>query len=74
MANRNSGGITGKGGKNVNPVYNDSGGHVKKIVAGTKPLTRPKNVLSVDALRSPAEIRRMGGGAGAGAGWLPKNK
>lgn len=73
MVGRSSGGITGKGGKNVNPVYKDSGGHVKKIQAGTKPLTKPDKPYHIGALRSPDQLRRMGGGGIAGAFGI-KNK
>lgn len=73
MAERNVGGITGKGGKNVNKVYKDSGAHVKVIAAGSKPLTRPKVPFSAQAPRSQADIRRMGGG-GIGGPMGIKNK
>lgn len=73
MSDRNSGGIKGKGGKNVNPVYKDSGGHVKVIAAGTKPLTRPNKPYHIGALRSPDQLKRMGGAGISGAFGI-KNK
>lgn len=33
------GGISGKGAKNVNPVYKETGGHVKVMPGGTKRTT-----------------------------------
>jgi hypothetical protein len=58
---RGVGGISGKGSKNVNPVYKESGGHVKVIQPGTKRLTKPVDPYS-DAMvqRSQADLRRMG--------------
>jgi len=46
---RMSGGITGKGGKNVNPVYNAPTSNVKVIKAGSKPLTEPNRVKNIGA-------------------------
>jgi hypothetical protein len=37
---RTSGGITGNGGRNINPVYNTPTSNVKVIKAGSKPLTQ----------------------------------
>lgn len=55
------GGITGKGSKNVNPVYKESGGHVKIVQPGTKRLTKPSDPYS-DAMvqRSQSDLKRMG--------------
>jgi hypothetical protein len=57
---RGVGGISGKGSKNVNPVYKESGGHVKVIQPGTKPLTKPIVPYHSNAPRSQADLRRMG--------------
>lgn len=73
MAGRSSGGITGKGGKNVNPVYKDSGGHVKKIVPGTKPLTRSRTELA-NTLRSAISATRTNPGGGISGPFGMKNK
>ena len=61
VAQRAVGGITGKGAKNVNPVYREMGtGSVKVIEPGSKLLTIPKNPYHGKALRSPDELKRMG--------------
>jgi hypothetical protein len=57
---RMSGGISGKGGVNVNPKYKEVGPSVKVITPGTKPLTKPNVPYHPGALRSPAELKRMG--------------
>jgi len=46
---RMSGGISGKGSKNVNPVYKETGNSVKVIKAGSKPLTEPNRVKNIGA-------------------------
>jgi len=48
-AGRTSGGITGKGGKNINPVYKETGNSVKVIKAGSKPLTEPNRIKNIGA-------------------------
>jgi hypothetical protein len=54
------GGISGKGGKNVQPVYRETGNSVKVIKPGTKDLTFPtKPMTSGD--RPYSDIRRMRG-------------
>jgi hypothetical protein len=55
------GGISGKGAKNVDPVYRETGNSVKVIQPGTKRLTKPVDPYS-DAMvqRSQADQRRMG--------------
>ena len=50
---RGAGGITGAGGKYVNPVYKEVGPTVKVIKPGSKPLT-PK---SLEAKRSAEKLR-----------------
>jgi len=57
---RVSGGITGKGGSWVNPKYKEVGPSVKVITPGTKPLTKPNVPYHPGALRSLAELKRMG--------------
>ena len=59
---RGSGGITGPGGKYVNPKYKEVevGPSVKVIKPGTKPLTKPDVARHAGALRSQSELRRMG--------------
>jgi hypothetical protein len=57
---RISGGISGKGGVNVNPKYKEVGPSVKVITPGTKPVTKPNVPYHIGALRSPAELKRMG--------------
>ena len=55
------GGISGKGAKNVDPVYRETGNSVKVIKPGTKRLTKPVDPYS-DAMvqRSQSDLRRMG--------------
>ena len=57
---RGSGGITGSGGKWVNPKYKEVGPSVKIIKPGTKPLTIPDQGFSARAPRSPDQLKRMG--------------
>jgi hypothetical protein len=57
---RGAGGITGGGGRNVNPKYKEVGPSVKVITPGTKPLTKPKVPFSPKAPRSPDQLKRMG--------------
>jgi hypothetical protein len=57
---RGAGGITGAGGRYVNPKYKEVGPSVKVIKAGTKSLTRPDVPFHAGAMRSPAELKRMG--------------
>jgi hypothetical protein len=57
---RGVGGISGKGSKNVNPVYKESGGHVKVIKPGTKDLTFPTKPMG-GSMRSQSDIARMRG-------------
>ena len=54
------GGISGKGSKNVNPVYKETGNSVKVIKPGTKPLTQPNVPYSAFSPRSQADLKRMG--------------
>jgi len=54
------GGISGKGSKNVNPVYKETGNSVKVIKPGTKPLTKPVVPYHSNAPRSQADLKRMG--------------
>jgi hypothetical protein len=57
---RGVGGISGKGAKNVDPVYRETGNSVKVIKPGTKDLTFPtKPMTSGD--RPYSTIRRMRG-------------
>ncbi len=54
------GGISGKGGKNVQPAYRETGNSVKVVKPGTKDLTFPtKPMTSGD--RPYSDIRRMRG-------------
>ena len=58
---RSSGGITGKGGAKVNPVYKEVGPNVKVIKPGSKPLTpktREAISLAEDA-RIAASLKRL---------------
>ena len=58
---RTSGGITGSGGKNINPVYNTPTSNVKVIKPGSKPLTqktREASVLNEEA-RIAASLKRL---------------
>jgi hypothetical protein len=57
---RTSGGITGKGGVNVNPKYKEVGPTVKVIKPGSKLLTIPNNPYHGKAIRTPDELKRMG--------------
>jgi hypothetical protein len=57
---RSSGGITGKGGVNVNPKYKEVGPSVSIVKPGTKPLTIPDQGFSARAPRSPDQLKRMG--------------
>ena len=54
------GGISGKGSKNVNPVYKETGNSVKVIKPGTKPLTQPNVPYSAFSPRSQSDLKRMG--------------
>ena len=54
------GGISGKGSKNVAPVYKETGNSVRVIQPGTKPLTQPIVPYSSKVQRSQSELRRMG--------------
>jgi hypothetical protein len=54
------GGISGKGAKNVDPVYRETGNSVKVIKPGTKPLTQPNVPYHAFAPRSAADLKRMG--------------
>jgi hypothetical protein len=57
---RGVGGISGKGAKNVDPVYRETGNSVKVIKPGTKPLTQPNVPYHAFAPRSAADLKRMG--------------
>ncbi len=57
---RGVGGISGKGAKNVDPVYRETGNSVKVIKPGTKPLTKPIVPYHSNAPRSQADLKRMG--------------
>ena len=57
---RGVGGISGKGSKNVNPVYKESGAHVKVIKPGTKVLDYPTAPMG-NVNRPQSDIRRMRG-------------
>lgn len=57
---RTSGGITGKGGVNVNPKYKEVGPSVRVITPGSKPVTKPNVPYSATVPRSPDELKRMG--------------
>jgi hypothetical protein len=54
------GGISGKGAKNVDPVYRETGNSVKVIKPGTKPLTQPNVPYSAFSPRSQSDLKRMG--------------
>jgi len=54
------GGISGKGAKNVDPIYRETGNSVKVIKPGTKPLTQPNVPYSAFSPRSQADLKRMG--------------
>jgi hypothetical protein len=54
------GGISGKGAKNVDPVYRETGNSVKVIKPGTKPLTKPIVPYHSNAPRSQSDLKRMG--------------
>ena len=60
IVSRIVGGITGKGAKNINPVYKETGNSVKVIKPGTKPLTQPNVPYQAFAPRSAADLKRMG--------------
>ena len=60
VAQRAVGGITGAGAKNVAKVYRETGNSVKVITPGSKPLTKPNVPYSVNAPRTPSELKRMG--------------
>jgi hypothetical protein len=59
---RSSGGITGKGGKKVTPIYKESipPASVKVIKPGSKPLTMPNP--DTGTFRPFSEYNRMTGG------------
>ena len=59
------GGISGKGAKNVDPVYRETGNSVKVIKPGTKPLTYPSNPMTLGD-RPYSTIKRMGGNSHPG--------
>ena len=54
------GGISGKGGKNVQPAYRETGNSVKVVQPGTKPLTYPSKPMTLGD-RPYSEIKRMRG-------------
>ena len=58
---RTSAGITGPGGKKVNPVYNTPTSNVKVIKAGSKPLTpKTREALSLaEDARIAASLSRL---------------
>ena len=58
---RTSGGITGKGGVKVNPVYKEVGPSVKVIKPGSKPLTQKTQEASVlnEEARIAASLKRL---------------
>jgi hypothetical protein len=60
IVSRIVGGISGKGSKNVNPVYKETGNSVKVIKPGTKPLTQPNVPYHAFAPRSQSDLKRMG--------------
>ena len=70
---RTSGGITGKGGGSVTPIYKQSipPASVKVIKPGSKPLTMPNP--DTGTFRPFSEYNRMTG-RGAGGGGLNINK
>jgi len=57
---RGVGGISGKGAKNVDPVYRETGNSVKVIKPGTKDLTFPTKPMG-GVNRPQSDIRRMRG-------------
>jgi hypothetical protein len=58
---RITGGISGKGGKNVTPAYKETGANVKVIKAGSKPLTpKTREALSLaEDARIAASLSRL---------------
>ena len=57
---RGVGGISGKGAKNVDPVYRETGSSVKVIKPGTKDLTFPTKPMTPGD-RPHSTVRRMRG-------------